>query len=69
MMKSKKYVLVMLSLFLILLVFAASASAADVNGVEVLSADESAGIANEKLALDSSSYIYIYPMNLMTVML
>ena len=47
----------MLSLFLILLVFAASASAADSNGTEVLSADESAGIANEKLALDYSSEV------------
>ena len=56
-MKSKKYALVVLSIFLILLVFVSSASAADSNGTDVLSIDESTSTVNEKLALDSSSYI------------
>ena len=53
-MKSKRYMLVILSIFLILLVFVSSASAADANGTEVLSVDESANTINEKLALDYS---------------
>ena len=45
--------MVVLSIF-ILLVFVSSASAADTNGTDVLSVDESASINNEKLALDYS---------------
>ena len=46
--------MVVLSILLILLVFASSASAADANATDVLSVDESASINNEKLALDYS---------------
>ena len=53
-MRSKKYSLVALSIFLIFILFIASASAADVNETDVLSIDESTNIVNEKLALDSS---------------
>ena len=52
MMKSKKYMLVVLSIFLISIVFVSSAGAADVNSTNVLSVDESANGVNEKLALD-----------------
>ena len=51
-MKLKKYSLVILSIILILLVFASSASAADTNGTDIISIDESTN--NEKLALDYS---------------
>ncbi|MBO5152182.1 MAG: Ig-like domain-containing protein, partial [Methanobrevibacter sp.] len=53
-MSSKKYSLVALSIFLIFILFIASASAADVNETDVLSIDESTNIVNENLALDSS---------------
>ena len=53
-MRSKKYSLVALSIFLIFILFIASASAADVNETDVLSIDESTNIVNENLALDSS---------------
>ena len=53
-MKSNKYLLVVLSI-LILFVFIASASAADSNGTDVLSVDESTSTVNEELALDYSS--------------
>ena len=53
-MRSKKYSLVALSIFLIFILFIASASAADVNETDVLSIDESTNMVNEKLALDSS---------------
>ena len=53
-MSSKKYSLVALSIFLIFILFIASASAADVNETDVLSIDESTNMVNEKLALDSS---------------
>ena len=57
-MKSKNYSLVVLSIFMILFVFIASASAADVNKTDVMSAiDESSNMVNEKLSLDSSSQI------------
>ena len=52
-MKSDKYSLVVLSILLILLLFIGSASAADSNGTDVLSADKSTDTV-EKLALDSS---------------
>ena len=57
MMKSNKYLLVVLSVFLISLVFIASASATDVNETtEVLSIDESTNILNNGTdALDYSS--------------
>ena len=54
-MKIKKYSLVILSISLILLVFVSSASAADGNGTDILSIDESTSMVNEKLALDYSS--------------
>ena len=53
-MKTKKYALIVLSILMILLVFASSASAADANATDVLSVDESTSINNEKLALDYS---------------
>ena len=53
-MKTKKYALIVLSILMILLVFASSASAADVNATDVLSVDESSSTLNEKLALDYS---------------
>ena len=53
-MKSDKYSLVVLSILLILLLFIGSASAADSNGTDVLSADKSTDTV-EKLALDTSS--------------
>jgi hypothetical protein len=56
-MNFKKCSLVILSVFLILLVFVSSASAADSNGTDVLSIDESASTVNEELALDYSSGI------------
>ena len=49
-MKTKKYALIVLSILMILLVFASSASAADANATDVLSVDESASTNNEKLA-------------------
>ena len=51
-MKSKKYMLVVLSILMILFVFVSSAGAADANTTDVLSVDESANGVNEKLALD-----------------
>ena len=53
-MKVNKSLLAVLSMFLILLVFVSSASAADVNSTDVLSVDESTSTVNEKLALDYS---------------
>ena len=54
-MKSKKYMLVVLSILMILFVFVSSAGAADANATDVLSVDESSNTINEKLALDYSS--------------
>ena len=53
-MKSKKYSLVVLSIFLVLLIFIGSASAAKDNETDVVSIDKSTNMVNEKLALDSS---------------
>ena len=53
-MKSKKYSLVILSIFLVLLLFIGSASAAKVNETDIASIDKSTSMVNEKLALDSS---------------
>ena len=53
-MKSKKYSLVILSIFLVLLLFIGSASAAKVNETDIVSIDKSTSMVNEKLALDSS---------------
>ena len=52
-MRFKKYSMVVLSI-MILLVFVASASAADVNDTDVISIDDSANKVDEKLALDSN---------------
>jgi hypothetical protein len=52
-MRFKKYLMVVLSI-MILLVFVASASAADVNDTDVISIDDSANKVDEKLALDSN---------------
>ena len=59
MMKSKKYLLVASSIFLILLLFVGSTSAADANETEVLSVDESVSMSDENLALDYSSDISV----------
>ena len=53
-MKSKRYMLVVLSILMILFVFVSSAGAADANTTDVLSVDESSNTINEKLALDYS---------------
>ena len=53
-MKSRKYSLVLLSIFLVLLIFIGSASAAKDNETDVVSIDKSTNMVNEKLALDSS---------------
>ena len=54
-MKVNKSLLAVLSMFLILLLFVSSASAADTNETnDVLSVDESSNTINEKLALDYS---------------
>ena len=54
-MKSKRYSLVILSIFLVLLIFIGSASAAKDNETDVVSIDKSTNMVNEKLELDSSS--------------
>ena len=55
-MKVNKSLLAVLSIFLILLVFISSASAANTNATsDVLSVDESVNLENNTLALDSSS--------------
>ena len=59
MMNSIRNLLVVLSIFLILLVFIGSASAVDTDGMDALSVDETADIVNEELALDSSSDISV----------
>ena len=54
-MKSNRYLLVVLSMFLISLVFIASASASDVNETrDVLSIDESANLENSLLSVDNN---------------
>ncbi|MBR6024818.1 MAG: hypothetical protein IK044_07710 [Methanobrevibacter sp.] len=58
-MKSKKYLLVASSIFLILLLFVGSTSAADANETEVLSVDESVSMSDENLALDYSSDVSV----------
>ncbi len=52
-MKSKKYLLVILSI-LILLLFIGSASAADANETDVISIDESANLENNLLSVDNN---------------
>ncbi len=47
-MKSKKYMLVVLSILMILFVFVSSAGAADANTTDVLSVDESANMVNNE---------------------
>ena len=57
MMKSKKYMLVVLSILMILFVFVSSAGAADANATDVLSVDESANMVNNEmdvLSIDES---------------
>ena len=54
-MKPDKSLLAVLSIFLILLVFVSSASAADSNATDVLSVDESVNLENNTLALDAAS--------------
>ena len=57
MMKSKKYMLVVLSILMILFVFLSSAGAADANTTDVLSVDESANMVNNEmdvLSIDES---------------
>ena len=56
-MKSKKYMLVVLSILMILFVFVSSAGAADANTTDVLSVDESANMVNNEmdvLSIDES---------------
>ena len=56
-MKSKKYMLVVLSILMILFVFLSSAGAADANTTDVLSVDESANMVNNEmdvLSIDES---------------
>ena len=57
MMKSKKYMLVVLSILMILFVFVSSAGAADANTTDVLSVDESSNMVNNEmdvLSIDES---------------
>jgi len=57
MMKSKRYMLVVLSILMILFVFVSSAGAADANATDVLSVDESANMVNNEmdvLSIDES---------------
>ena len=54
-MKVNKSLLAVLSMFLILLLFVSSASAADTNETDVLSVDESVNLENNTLALDAAS--------------
>ena len=56
-MKSKRYMLVVLSILMILFVFVSSAGAADANATDVLSVDESANMVNNEmdvLSIDES---------------
>ena len=53
-MKYDKYILIVLSIFLISLVFISSASAADTNKTNVLSIDESVNIENNLLSIDNN---------------
>ena len=56
-MKSKRYLLVVLSILMILFVFVSSAGAADANTTDVLSVDESANMVNNEmdvLSIDES---------------
>ena len=53
-MKSKKYMLVVLSILMILFVFVSSAGAADANATDVLSVDESANMENNLLTIDNN---------------
>ena len=57
MMKSKRYMLVVLSILMILFVFVSSAGAADANATDVLSVDESSNMVNNEmdvLSIDES---------------
>ena len=54
-MKYDKYILIVLSIFLISLVFISSASAADTNKTNVLSIDESVNMENNLLSIDNKS--------------
>ena len=54
MMKSKRYLLVVLSILMILFVFLSSAGAADANATDVLSVDESANMENNLLTIDNN---------------
>ena len=54
MMKSKRYLLVVLSILMILFVFVSSAGAADANATDVLSVDESANMENNLLTIDNN---------------
>ena len=53
-MKSKRYLLVVLSILMILFVFVSSAGAADANATDVLSVDESANMENNLLTIDNN---------------